>query len=186
MASTRPSLHTASQKTAFHPFSPSYLFFFYFLFFFRPVLPSFLLYLTHPFPSHPNFCSLRMRFSIKLLSQCCSISRWWIKPPARMCRRPQGIQRSPPPSWRRSTTTTLNSRSGHPGLNWEGSNNPCIPQLHPSLSLSSQRDHDRREKRPQVFEEARGAVSLPTRFSPWCFSPSFSIHEGQETGKSKI
>ena len=50
--------------------------------------PLFLLCLTHPFPSHPNFCSLRMRFSIKLLSQCCCISRWWIKPPARMPRRP--------------------------------------------------------------------------------------------------
>jgi len=37
--------------------------------------PLFLICLTHPFPSHSNFCSLRMHFSIKLLSQCCCISR---------------------------------------------------------------------------------------------------------------
>lgn len=63
------------EKPLSTPF-PLPTFFFSILFsFFHPVLPSSLLCLPHPFPSHPNFCLLRMHFSIELLSQCCCISR---------------------------------------------------------------------------------------------------------------
>lgn len=45
--------------------------------------------------------------------------------PAQVPRRSTGIQRSPPPSQRRSITTS-NTGSRHPGLTWEGFNNSAV------------------------------------------------------------